>query len=64
MVNVLVVVKMFLKKGYDDAMQVVYIGETIWYAFKVMPFLGGNDRIKNCISYFEGAEFQPQDNTE
>ncbi|KAJ3666941.1 hypothetical protein Zmor_002362 [Zophobas morio] len=55
---------MFLKKGYDDFMQVIYIGETIWYAFKLLPFLRGNDRIKNCISYFEGAEFQPQDNTE
>ena len=60
----LVAVQMFLKKGYDDFMQVIYIGETIWYAFKLLPFLRGNNRIKNCISYFEGAEFQPQDNRE
>ena len=62
-VDFLATVKMFIEKEYDF-MQVIYISETIWYALKLLPFLNGNDRIKKCIGYFDGVEFQPQDNTE
>ncbi|KAJ3666942.1 hypothetical protein Zmor_002362 [Zophobas morio] len=62
--NVLVAVQMLVKKGYDDIMQIIYISETMCYSFKVLPFLGGNERIKKCIGYFDGDEFQPQDETE
>ncbi|XP_063912019.1 odorant receptor 4-like [Zophobas morio] len=53
---------MFVAKGYDFT-QVVFIGLTLFYALKLLPFLNGNDRIKKCISYFDGDEFQPRDET-
>ncbi|KAJ3664418.1 hypothetical protein Zmor_008591 [Zophobas morio] len=61
LVTSLVAVEMYLEKGYDDLVQVMYLCETICYSIKVLPFLNGNDRIKKCISFFDGEEFRPRD---
>ncbi|XP_063911605.1 odorant receptor 33a-like isoform X1 [Zophobas morio] len=54
---------MCVRRGYD-MMQAIFVCEGIFFAFKFLPMFRKGERIKRCISYFDGVEYGPQDKTE
>ena len=64
LVSILIFIRILSNNDYDNIqmnLTIIFLWETVGFAFKVLPLLLDGRRIMKCVNYFEQPQFEPTD---